>query len=93
MKINKRKLTIHIIIGMVAGMVLGTIINLTGNDGWISESLVNGLFDAVGQIFLRLLTVLVVPLVFISLVCGAAALDDIRKVGRVGLMTMGLYIL
>lgn len=93
MEINKRKLTIHIIIGMVAGMILGTVINLTGNEGWISESLVNGFFDAVGQIFIRLLTVLVVPLVFVSLVCGAAALDDIRKVGRVGLMTMGLYLL
>jgi Na+/H+-dicarboxylate symporter len=58
----------------------------------LHEWLVNGLFDVVGQAFLRLLTVLVVPVVFLSLVCGAAAMDDIRKLGRVGLRSVALYL-
>lgn len=59
----------------------------------IRDWLVDGLFNVVGQAFLRLLTVLVVPVVFLSLVCGSAAMDDIRKLGRVGLRALALYLL
>lgn len=59
----------------------------------LREGLVNGVFQVAGQAFLRLLTVLVVPVVFLSLVCGSAAMDDIRKLGRVGLRALALYLL
>jgi Na+/H+-dicarboxylate symporter len=36
---------------------------------------------------------LVVPLVFVSLVCGTAAMDDVRKLGKIGLKTVALYLL
>ena len=93
MTIDKRKLTIQILFGMTAGIGAGVVINLLGKPAWAEAWLVDGLFEIGGKIFLRLLTVLVVPLVFVSLVCGAAALDDIRKVGRVGAKTLGLYLL
>lgn len=92
MTIDKRKLTIRILVGMAAGIGTGIAINLLGKPIWVDRWIVGGAFEIGGRIFLRLLTVLVVPLVFVSLVCGASALDDIRKVGRVGLKTFGLYI-
>lgn len=85
---------------MVAGIATGAAIHALASSAdpdsaitkAIQEWVVNGLFLVVGQSFLRLLTVLVVPVVFLSLVCGAAAMDDIRKLGRVGLRAVGLYL-
>src|SRR5690606_14830058 len=51
-----------------------------------------GLFHLVGQIFLRAIMMLVVPLVFISLVNGAASMGDIKKLGRVGVKTIAFYL-
>ena len=49
----------------------------------IDGYLVNGLFDMVGQIFVRSLKLLVVPLVFVSLVCGVSALGNSSRIGTV----------
>jgi DAACS family dicarboxylate/amino acid:cation (Na+ or H+) symporter len=46
----------------------------------------------VGQIFLRMLLMTVVPLVFTSIALGVAGLGDIRKVGRVGTRTIGYFV-
>ncbi|GAB1488212.1 dicarboxylate/amino acid:cation symporter [Opitutaceae bacterium] len=89
---KRNTLTLHILIGMGAGLVTGGLINLIGNDGWIQAGLTEGLLQVVGRVFLASLQLLVVPLVFISLVCGSAALDDVRKVGRIGLKTASLYL-
>jgi len=61
-------------------------------NAWVHPVFTNGIFHVVGQVFLAGLMVLVVPLVFVSLVCGTAALDDIRRLGRVGVKTVGLYL-
>ena len=53
----------------------------------------NGFIDAGGRIFIALLKMLVVPLVFVSLVCGAASLGDTGSVGRLGGKTIGLYLM
>jgi Na+/H+-dicarboxylate symporter len=45
-----------------------------------------------GQIFMRLLKMVIVPLVFSSLLVGVASLGDIRKLGRLGTRTLGLYM-
>lgn len=44
-----------------------------------------------GDLFLRLLRMVIVPLVFTSLVSGIASLGDLRHVGRVGLRTLAYY--
>ncbi len=62
-------------------------------NAWVHTVFTDGILHVVGQIFLAGLMVLVVPLVFVSLVCGTAALDDIRRLGRVGVITVGLYLL
>jgi Na+/H+-dicarboxylate symporter len=88
-------LTIRILIGMVAGLTLGMLIQLTGAgpDSLVRTLLVDGLLDAGGQIFIASLKLMVVPLVFVSLVCGAASLGGHGNMGRVGGKTVGLYLL
>ena len=47
----------------------------------------------VGKLFMRLITMVIVPLVFSSLLVGVASLGDVRKLGRLGGKTLGLYLL
>ncbi len=87
-----RGLTFKIAVGMAAGLLVGLLLNWIGVSGWIESTLVDGLLHIGGSIFMASLKLLVVPLVFVSLVCGTAALDDIAKLGRVGAKTLGLYL-
>jgi dicarboxylate/amino acid:cation (Na+ or H+) symporter, DAACS family len=75
-----------ILIGLAVGVVAGVAVNqMLGSDHprivWVVDNITN----PVGQLFLRLLLMIVVPLVFSSLVVGVAGIGDIRKLGRVGL--------
>jgi len=100
----KLSLTWRIIIAMALRIAVGCFIKyLIGQQsdyviplaGWqfgLKSHLVDGLFHAGGQIFISSLKMLVVPLVFVSLVCGTGALKDIRTLGRIGSKTMVLYI-
>ncbi len=90
---KKLSLTTRILIAMVLGAIAGWILNLVGNPDWARIWLVEGLFRVVGQVFISLLQMLVVPLVFVSLVCGASALSDPKVLGRVGGKTIGLYMI
>ena len=49
--------------------------------GFVADYIVNGFFQFLSEAFIRSLKALVVPLVFVSLVCGTAAMDDVRKLG------------
>ncbi len=92
-KVKKPKgLTYKIIVAMILGLGLGVLINLFGEADWVQSYLVNGFLYAGGKIFVASLKLMVVPLVFVSLVCGTASLDDITKLGRVGGKTLGLYL-
>lgn len=88
-------LTVRILIGMVAGLVVGMLVQLSGAgpDSFLSTFFINGVLDAGGQIFIASLKLMVVPLVFVSLVCGAASLGGHGSMGRVGGKTVGLYLL
>jgi Na+/H+-dicarboxylate symporter len=88
-------LTIRILIGMAAGLVLGLLVQWSGvsADHFLRAFVVDGLLDAGGDIFIRSLMLMVVPLVFVSLICGAASLGGQGNMGRVGLKTIGLYLL
>jgi Na+/H+-dicarboxylate symporter len=91
----RRQLTFRIVAGMLGGAVLGALLNGIGfQEGGLTDSLlVKGLFHIGGAIFLASLKLLVVPLVFVSLVCGTAALEDVTKLGRVGAKTLALYLM
>jgi len=86
--------TQRILIGMLAGVVIGTLLNSFGPAvPSVHAFLVDGVFHVVGSIFVSLLQLMVVPLVLVSLVCGVTALGDFRALGRVGGKTLGLYMI
>src|SRR5688572_17030308 len=75
-----------ILIGLVIGVIAGLIANrFVGGDHPRVVWVVDNITQPVGQLFLRLLLMIVVLLVFSSLVVGVAGIGDIRKLGRVGL--------
>ena len=90
---NKMSLSAKIFIAMILGAITGLILNISGNPDWSQYWLIDGLFKVVGQIFISLLKMLVVPLVFVSLVCGSSSLSDPKMLGRVGGKTIILYLL
>lgn len=103
-KIRSMSLTTRIMIGMVLGVAVGFIFQaiLAGEEDYliplglfslpIKAFFVDGLFHVGGQIFIASLKMLVVPLVFVSLVCGTCSLSDPKKLGRLGGKSIGLYL-
>jgi Na+/H+-dicarboxylate symporter len=89
---TKNKLTRNIIIGMFLGFLIGGLLNFWNTNWFVDQYIVGGAFFVGGSIFLALLKLLVVPLVFVSLVCGTTAMDDVRKLGRVGFKTLIFYL-
>jgi Na+/H+-dicarboxylate symporter len=90
---TRRTLTLRIVIGMTAGAAVGLLLNALGVGGAVERFVVEGALHIGGAIFLASLKLLVVPLVFVSLVCGTAALEDIAKLSRIGGKTLALYLL
>ena len=79
---------------MGLGLALGVVFqatDLVSND-FIGAYVLAGAIDAGGKIFVTLLKMMVVPLVFVSLVCGATSLGATGSVGRLGGKTIGLYL-
>ncbi len=101
---HKFSLTTRIFIGMIAGIVIGVLLQLLFDDsGDFTFSVfgfqfsaysifVDGIFSTLGQIFIASLKMLVVPLVFVSLICGTSTLSDPSKLGRLGVKSVGLYV-
>ena len=79
--------------GLLFGAIAGLTANLLFADNPSLEWAVKNLTEPVGQIFLRLMTMVVVPLVFCSLTLGVASLGDLRKLGRIGVKTLCLFLL
>jgi Na+/H+-dicarboxylate symporter len=93
MQKKKIGLTTKIFIALILGAIVGVIINATCiNNPIVSKYIVNGLFYVVGQGFIRAMQMLVVPLVFCSIVCGAAAIGDTKTLGKVGVKTVLFYL-
>ncbi len=86
------KLHTKILLGLAAGLVAGVATNLTvGVDNPTVEAFNRYIAVPVGQVFLRMLFMVVMPLVFASIALGVAGLGDIRKVGRVGGKAIGYF--
>lgn len=78
----------RMLIGFVAGLVAGIAANLLAADADWLHALVTYVANPVGQIFLRLLFMLVIPLVFSALVLGVVEIGDPRSLGRIGGKTL-----
>ncbi len=87
-------LTKKIIIFMVAGALLGLILNLSelNQNAFVDSYLTGGLFHVIGQLFIKALKMMVVPLVFVSLFCGTTALREPAMLGSLGGRTLAFYL-
>jgi len=90
-------LTQKILIAMVLAILAGALAQaITGFTDWldvlIKDWLAGGLFFVMGKIFVATLKLLVVPMVFVSLVCGASSLGGGKQMGRLGGKTVLLYL-
>jgi DAACS family dicarboxylate/amino acid:cation (Na+ or H+) symporter len=78
-----------ILIGLVAGALVGGTLNAIFGAGAPQLTFVaDHLTNPIGQLFLRLLLLVVIPLVFSSLVLGVAGLGDLRRIGRIGVKSL-----
>ena len=82
-----------IFIGLVLGVVAGVAVNAAGagDAAWWTGGVLP-LLEFVGRLFIRLITMIVIPLVVASLLLGVASLGDIRSLGRIGGKTLGYYL-
>ena len=86
-------LTTKILFGLLFGAITGFVLNYAVPDSYFKNTIViNGILQLIGQGFIRLMQMLVVPLVLCSLVCGSMAIGDTKKLGNVGVKALGFYI-
>ena len=93
-------LTNRILVAMVAGILIGSLLNLLLHSSGMSDTirmmindyLINGVLDLVGRIFIASLKLLVVPLVLVSLICGSSSLGDSARMGPIAVKTLGFYL-
>src|ERR1035437_460282 len=79
---NRNRLTIFILIAMVAGVLLGYVVHKNSTPEFVSKFSIN--INLLTTIFLRLVQMIIAPLVFSTLVVGIAKLGDLKTVGRIG---------
>ena len=93
-KLKKISLSNWILIGMILGLATGIILNFFVPDSFFKNIiLIDNIFYLGGSLFIKLMRMLVVPLVFCSIVVGAASISDIRKIGTIGGRTIGIYLI
>ena len=86
-------LTTWILVSLGAGIVAGILCSVAvPADSPFDAYVVEGILYVLGQWFIRLMQMLVVPLVFCSIVCGAASMSDPKMLGKVGVGTILLYL-
>jgi len=73
-----QKIIVALILGVVVGAVLGPAAEY---------------IKPIGSLFINLIKMLIVPLIFSSLVVGICSMDDIKKMGRIGAKSFGVYLL
>jgi len=87
------KLHTRILLGLALGAAAGVSANRFLPDAawvaWFADNVAN----PVGQVFLRMLLMVVIPLVFASISLGVAGIGDLRAVGRIGGKTLGYFLM
>jgi Na+/H+-dicarboxylate symporter len=87
MKWPRLTLPTKILLGLLLGAAFGIAANRWGWHDFVIDYV-----KPVGTAFVKLITMVVIPLVFASLLVGTASLNDIRKLGRIGIRTAGYYV-
>ena len=90
---KKIGLSTQIFIALLIGALFGVVIHYWIPSSYIKDTvIVEGVLYVVGQGFIRLMQMLVVPLVFCSLICGSMAIGDTKTLGKVGVKSIGFYL-
>lgn len=93
-------LTNRILLAMLLGILLGSILNLASGalaavdflNVLVNDYVLGGVLDVIGRVFVASLKLLVVPLVLVSLICGASSLGDSARIGPIAGKTLILYL-
>jgi DAACS family dicarboxylate/amino acid:cation (Na+ or H+) symporter len=90
----RRRLSLHVrmVLGVALGIGSGVAAHLLLGDDPRLRAFVRYVAQPAGQVFLRLLFMLVIPLLFSALALGVAGLGDLRRLGRIGLKTLGYTV-
>jgi Na+/H+-dicarboxylate symporter len=83
------KLTTKILLGLVLGALAGVAVQATGSEGARSAVLA---LEPLGTAFIRLISMVVVPLVVASLFVGVCSVGDVRRLGRIGGRSLALFL-
>lgn len=89
---NKITLTGKILLGLLLGFLFGILLKQLQSSYIKDTILLNGVLKILGSGFTSAIKMMVVPLVFVSLICGTASMGDIKKLGRIGGKTMLFYL-
>lgn len=85
-------LTNKILLGLLLGFIVGLILKQLP-EGYIKDTLIlDGILKILGSGFTSGIKMMVVPLVFVSLICGTASMGDVKKLGRIGGKTILFYL-
>ena len=87
-----KNLTKNILIGFSLGLIFGIFINLVNLDQSDKKFIIE-ILSVGGEIFLKIIKMLVVPIVFFSLTSGVANLNELNTLGKIGIKSISLYIL
>ena len=85
------KLTIQIIIALILGIIVGSVLSPMADQSWV-QWVDQYIFNLVGQLFLNMIFMMVVPVVFISIVLGVVNVGDPKMLGGIGLKTLAFYL-
>ena len=80
--------TVLLVSSLVFGVIFGFIMKLLPNNLYIDEIIINGLMRLLGTGFINLIKMTVIPLVFVSLICGISSFGDTKKLGAIGVKTV-----
>lgn len=95
MEKNKKKMSQSkkIFVGLILGLIFGIILHSFVPDSHFkNDILIDGIFYTIGQLFIRLMQMLVVPLVFFSIADGCRNLGDTETLGKVGIRIVIFYM-
>ena len=92
-KLKKISLGNWILIGMVLGLIFGLFLNFHVHNTFIKDIIfMDNVFYLGGNLFIKLMKMLVVPLVYCSIVVGVASISDIKTLGSIGGTTILVYL-
>ncbi|MBB2508232.1 Proton/glutamate-aspartate symporter [Staphylococcus cohnii subsp. cohnii] len=86
-----KNLSLKIVIALILGIAIGSILNMFAQSSFV-VNVDKYVFNVIGQIFLNLIFMLVVPVVFVSIVLGVVGVGDPKLLGGIGLKTISFFL-